>query len=61
MCYSNSKKIIIELTEDGKKYVLYSDGCLKEMATGKVLNKEFDKDLIDKIMDRFKHGFSDDV
>ena len=61
MAGNNSKKLIIKLTEDGRKYLLFNDGSLEEEATGKVLDSKNDKDLIDKIMDRFKHGFSDDV
>ena len=61
MTDNNSKKLIIKLTEDGRKYLLFNDGSLEEEATGKVLDSKNDKDLIDKIMDRFKHGFSDDV
>lgn len=61
MMDNNSKKMIIKLTEDGRKYLLFNDGSLEEEATGKVLDSKNDKDLIDKIMDRFKHGFSDDV
>ena len=61
MMDNNSKKMIIKLTEDGRKYLLFNDGSIEEEATGKVLDSKNDKDLIDKIMDRFKHGFSDDV
>ncbi len=61
MAGNNSKKLIIKLTEDGRKYLLFNDGSLEEEATGKVLDSKNDKDLIDKIMERFKHGFSDDV
>jgi hypothetical protein len=61
MTDNNSKRMIIKLTEDGRKYLLFNDGSIEDEITGKALDSENDKDLIDKIMDRFKHGFSDDV
>ena len=58
---NNSRKVIIKLTENGKQYLLLNDGDIEEESTNRILDKENDKYLIDKIMDKFKHGFSDDV
>ena len=60
MSLNNSKKMIIRLKENGKSYLLFNDGSLEE-ENGKALNKDFDKELINRIMDRFKHGFTDDL
>ena len=60
MSDSNSKKLIIELKQDGKKYLLFNDGSLED-ENGNILEREKDADLINKIMDRFKHGFTDDI
>ncbi len=60
MSNNNSKKLIIRLKHNGKNYLLFNDGSLEE-ENGKALDKEIDKELISRIMDRFKHGFTDDV
>ena len=58
---NNSKKLIIKLKENGKSYLLFNDGSIEDEEKGIALDIEKDKLLIDKIMDRFKHGFSDDI
>jgi len=58
---NNSKKLIIKLKENGKSYLLFNDGSIKDDEKGIVLDIEKDKLLINKIMDKFKHGFSDDI
>ena len=58
---NNSRKVIIKLTESGRQYLLLNDGSIEDESTNRILDKEFDKELIDKIMDRFKHSFSDDM
>ena len=60
MSENNSKKIIIKLKESGKNYLLFNDGSIEE-ENGKALDREKDIVLINKIMDRFKHGFTDDL
>jgi flagellar basal body rod protein FlgB len=57
----NSRKLIIKLVENGKFYLLYNDGSIVDDENNVKLDKEKDKLLINKIMDKFKHGFSDDI
>ena len=57
----NSRKLIIKLVENGKFYLLYNDGSIVDDENNVKLDKEKDKILINKIMDKFKHGFSDDI
>lgn len=57
----NSRKLIIKLVENGKFYRLYNDGSIVDDENNVKLDKEKDKLLINKIMDKFKHGFSDDI
>lgn len=56
-----SRKVIIKLIENGKFYLLYNDGSIVDDENNVKLDKEKDKLLINKIMDKFKHGFSDDI
>ena len=56
-----SRKLIIKLVENGKFYLLYNDGSIVDDENNVKLDKEKDKLLINKIMDKFKHGFSDDI
>lgn len=57
----NSKKMIIKLRENGKVYILYNDGSIEDNESKALLDKEKDSELINKIMDRFKHGFTDEI
>ena len=57
----NSKKMIIKLRENSKVYILYNDGSIEDNESKTLLDKEKDSELINKIMDRFKHGFTDEV
>ncbi len=61
MSENNSKKLIIKLKENEKYYLLYNDGSLEDEESGKVLDSENDIELINKIKDRFRHGFTDDI
>ena len=58
---NNSKKLIIKLKENNKYYLLYNDGSLEDEESGNVLDSKNDIELINKIKDRFRHGFTDDV
>ena len=57
----NSKKMRIKLRENGKVYILYNDGSIEDNESKALLDKEKDSELINKIMDRFKHGFTDEI
>lgn len=57
----NSKKMIIKLRENSKVYILYNDGSIEDNESKTLLDKEKDSELINKIMDRFKHGFTDEI
>ncbi len=57
----NSKKMIIKLKYNDKSYILYNDGSIEDYENRALLDREIDSELIRKIMDRFKHGFTDDI
>lgn len=61
MSDSRPKKLIIKLKEENKYYLLYNDGSIEDESNGITLDRKNDNELIAKIMDRFKHGFSDDI
>ncbi len=58
---SETKRLIIKLKENNKIYQLYNDGSIVDEELNVILDKEKDRALIDKIIGKFKHGFSDDI
>ena len=58
---NETKKLIIKLKENNKIYQLYNDGSIVDEELNVILDKGKDRALIDKIIGKFKHGFSDDI